>query len=98
GAPAPSPIQDAMIQPMPARAPRSVPPSLAPGRKAYFIGIGGCGMSGLARMVRARGITVSGSDAAASAATSALQTERFEVRFDQQAVIVPEGTDLVVAS
>ncbi|MFX8039852.1 Mur ligase domain-containing protein, partial [Acinetobacter baumannii] len=39
---------------------------------AHFIGIGGSGMSGLARMFLARGIRVSGSDRSDSAALRAL--------------------------
>ena len=43
-------------------------------RAAHFIGIGGSGMSGLARMFLARGIRVSGSDRADSANLRALAT------------------------
>lgn len=42
-------------------------------RSAHFIGIGGSGMSGLARMFLAAGITVSGSDRADSAGLRALE-------------------------
>lgn len=87
-----------MISPMPARSPEPVPPSLTPGRRAYLIGIGGCGMSGLARMLRGRGIAVSGSDMAPSSVTDALVAEGIAVTFDQQAGAVPDGVDLVVAS
>ena len=34
--------------------------------KVHFIAIGGAGMSGIARIMLARGVTVSGSDSAAS--------------------------------
>ncbi len=45
-----------------------VPPAEALGR-VHFIGIGGVGMAGLARIMLARGVPVSGSDAKASATT-----------------------------
>ena len=35
--------------------------------KVHFIAIGGAGMSGIARIMLSRGVTVSGSDSAASA-------------------------------
>ncbi|HAQ59796.1 MAG TPA: UDP-N-acetylmuramate--L-alanine ligase, partial [Microbacterium sp.] len=41
---------------------------------AHFIGVGGSGMSGLARMFLARGIRVSGSDRADSAALRQLES------------------------
>jgi len=68
------------------------------GRHVYLIGIGGCGMSGLARMLRARGGLVSGSDSSASDATAALIDEGIEVGFDQATAWLPEACDLVVAS
>lgn len=67
------------------------------GRSIYLIGIGGCGMSGLARMLRGRGALVSGSDAYRSPFTDALQSEGVHVAFDQSGPL-PEACDLVVAS
>lgn len=46
---------------MPTSVKRSVP-DLTQVRRAYLIGIGGVGMSGAAELLRARGITVRGSD------------------------------------
>jgi len=43
------------------------------GKKIHFIGIGGSGMSGLARIALADGITVSGSDSRESSVTEALK-------------------------
>jgi len=68
------------------------------GRNIYMIGIGGCGMSGLARMLRARGAIVSGSDMSPTDTTIALEGDGVEVSFDQSAGGVPEACDLVVAS
>ncbi|MSY00074.1 MAG: UDP-N-acetylmuramate--L-alanine ligase, partial [Actinobacteria bacterium] len=44
------------------------------GKRLHFIGIGGAGMSGLARIALSHGITVTGSDAKDSSVLSALQT------------------------
>jgi UDP-N-acetylmuramate--alanine ligase len=63
-----------------------------------MIGIGGCGMAGLARMLKARGAKVSGSDLSPGEATQALASEGVEVGFDQSKAWLPEGCDLVVAS
>lgn len=68
------------------------------GKRAYLIGIGGCGMSGLARMLRARGAEVSGSDKEPSEATETLGAEGIAVRFDQAAGRLPEECDFVVAT
>src|SRR3954469_20100134 len=68
------------------------------GKHAYLIGIGGCGMSGLARMLRSRGATVSGSDKEKSEATDALSGDGITVGFDQTKSWLPEGCDMVVAS
>ncbi|HVZ93201.1 MAG TPA: Mur ligase domain-containing protein [Phycisphaerales bacterium] len=68
------------------------------GKHLYLIGIGGCGMSGLARLLRSRGAIVSGSDKEESETTAALIAESFEVGFDQSAAALPEACELVVAS
>ncbi|HZW10367.1 MAG TPA: Mur ligase domain-containing protein [Phycisphaerales bacterium] len=68
------------------------------GRHCYLIGIGGCGMSGLARMLRARGAIVSGSDSSPSETTARLEAEGFTVGFQQGRGELPEACDLVVAS
>lgn len=68
------------------------------GKHVYLVGIGGCGMSGLARLMRSRGARVSGSDVQRSETTDALGHEGVEIGFDQTAGQVPESCDLVVAS
>lgn len=68
------------------------------GRHAYLIGIGGCGMSGLARMLRARGAIVSGSDKERSRTTDALASEGMDIDFDQSRQWLPEACELVIAS
>ncbi|MBX3390151.1 MAG: UDP-N-acetylmuramate--L-alanine ligase [Phycisphaeraceae bacterium] len=68
------------------------------GKSLYLIGIGGCGMSGLARMLRGRGAVVRGSDMQESDVTVALAAEGIEVGFDQSKRWLPEACDMVVCS
>lgn len=68
------------------------------GKAVYLVGIGGCGMSGLARMMKSRGATVSGSDKERSEATEALGAEGVAVGLDQTRPWIPEVCDLVVAT
>lgn len=78
------------------------------GKHVYMVGIGGCGMAGLARMLRARGAIVSGSDMAASETTDLLSREGISIGFDQSRPWLPGeggedeaaegGCDLVIAS
>ena len=67
-------------------------------RHIHFVGIGGIGMSGIARMLLAEGKTVSGSDLAESPVTRALASAGADVKVPQSAGNVAEGTDLVVIS
>jgi UDP-N-acetylmuramate--alanine ligase len=66
--------------------------------RVYLIGIGGSGMSGLARILASRGAIVRGSDATPSDLTRTLAKEGIPVDTDQQNDPIPEGTGLVVAS
>lgn len=68
------------------------------GRHVYMIGIGGCGMSGLARMLASRGAIVQGSDNSPSESTAALAAESIRVTFSQLTDPLPERCDLVIAS
>ena len=68
------------------------------GRWIHFTGIGGCGMSGLALMIRSRGCTVSGSDATSSATTDALTAAGIPVHTGEAMRALPTGTDLLVHS
>jgi UDP-N-acetylmuramate--alanine ligase len=63
-----------------------------------MLGIGGCGMSGLARMLAARGAYISGSDKEQSLTTDQLLAEGIDVSFDQDRPWLPERCDLVVAT
>lgn len=73
-------------------------PLLVANKHVYMIGIGGCGMAGLARMLRSRGGTVSGSDSTPQETTLALQSEGVAVGFDQKSEWVPDDADIVIAS
>lgn len=68
------------------------------GRHIYMIGIGGCGMAGLARMLLGRGAVVSGSDLSPGDTTRALQGAGIVVSFDQSRPWLPDACNLVVAS
>ncbi len=62
----------------------------------HFIGIGGIGMSGLARLYLHEGAGVSGSDSTISAITQALEIEGVEFFADQGAHNITDRIDLVV--
>ena len=68
------------------------------GKRVHFVGIGGCGMSGLARMVRQVGGVCTGSDMKPGSAIDALRTEGFAVTTEQTAAAVPQECDLMVIS
>lgn len=55
----------------------------------YFIGIGGIGMSGLARYYRRRGSVVAGYDKTPSELIGQLRMEGIEVQFDENPNIIP---------
>ena len=59
-------------------------------RRAYFIGIGGIGMSALARYFRERGVDVAGYDRHRSMLTQSLEREGMLVSYDDDARSVPE--------
>ncbi|MDQ1128880.1 UDP-N-acetylmuramate--L-alanine ligase [Microbacterium sp. SORGH_AS_0888] len=63
---------------------------------AHFIGIGGSGMSGLARMFLDRGIRVSGSDRSDSAALRDLAARGAQVFVGHDAAHLPDDADTVV--
>jgi UDP-N-acetylmuramate--alanine ligase len=67
------------------------------GKRVHFIGIGGAGMSGLARIALSHGISVSGSDAKDSSVVTALSALGATVATSHIAANV-DGSDLVVYS
>lgn len=56
----------------------------------YFLGIGGIGMSALARWFLKKGLNVSGYDRTATSLTSALQEEGMKVHFDDNVESIPK--------
>lgn len=65
-------------------------------RKAYFIGIGGIGMSAIARFFHDRGVKVSGYDKTATALTHALSAEGIEIHYTDEASVCPADADVIV--
>ena len=59
------------------------------GYRFYFIGVGGIGMSGLARYFRRRGAEVAGYDRTPSELTNQLQSEGIEVQFNESPTLIP---------
>ena len=73
----------------------SVPPQLG---RAHLIGIGGAGMSGIARILLARGGQVSGSDAKDSRAFLTLRAQGARVEIGQRADNLGDPTAVVVST
>jgi len=65
-------------------------------RHIYFLGIGGIGMSALARYFHSRGIRISGYDKTPSEITDELIAAGMSVHFDDDVKHIPAGIDLVV--
>lgn len=70
--------------------------SLESVKKVHFVGIGGIGMSGLARIMKRNGYTVSGSDLKKSAITDSLVKEEIKFHLGHKADNLPKDCDLVV--
>ncbi len=64
--------------------------------KVHFIGIGGIGISAIARMLLAEGMEVSGSDQAAGQVTAELEKLGAKIAIGHRAENVPAGVGLVV--
>jgi len=62
----------------------------------YFLGIGGIGMSALARYFHAQDVCVSGYDRTKTALTEALQNIGMDISYEDDLRAVPENIDLVV--
>ena len=66
--------------------------------RVHFTGIGGAGMSGIARIMLARGVRVSGSDAAGSALLDELAVLGADIRVGHDAAHVTGADTLVVST
>jgi len=65
---------------------------------AHFIGVGGAGMSGIARVLHDRGVVVTGSDLRSSRYSTALQQAGMTVHIGHQAANVGEPDFVVVST
>ena len=63
------------------------------GRQIFFLGIGGIGMSALARYFRHEGYTVSGYDRTPSDLTRALEAEGISIFYDDEPELLPFAAD-----
>jgi UDP-N-acetylmuramate--alanine ligase len=82
---------------MPLVKPVAVVPLSDLGR-VHLVGIGGAGMSGIARVMLARGVSVSGSDSAQSATLKELESRGARVHVGHDAANVGDADTLVVSS
>ena len=67
-------------------------------KQVHFIGVGGVGMSGIARVAHDQGMQVSGSDIKESRYTKQLREAGITVFIGQQAENIPEGDPIIVIS
>jgi UDP-N-acetylmuramate--alanine ligase len=74
----------------------SRPVSRFRGRRVHFIGIGGCGMAGLARMLLDDGALVTGTDSKASQLTEYLADRGAKVAYQQDGSLLSPDVDLVI--
>jgi UDP-N-acetylmuramate--alanine ligase len=64
--------------------------------KVYFIGIGGIGMSAIARFFNMGGVKVSGYDKTPTTLTRELESSGIAVHYDENVEMIPKDPDLVV--
>src|SRR6478735_1080740 len=65
-------------------------------RSVYFIGIGGIGMSAIARFFHSYGTRVSGYDRSETDLIKELEAEGIQIHFDENVEMIPKDVDLVV--
>jgi UDP-N-acetylmuramate--alanine ligase len=65
-------------------------------QKIYFIGIGGIGMSALARYFKSRGAVVSGYDKTLTPLTKELEEQGIDIHYEERVDIIPKDVDAVV--
>ena len=64
--------------------------------EVYFVGIGGIGMSAVARFFKEKGVKVSGYDKTATALTKELESEGIAIHYEENVELIPKQVDLVV--
>ncbi len=65
-------------------------------KKIYFIGIGGIGMSALARYFLSRGVSVSGYDRTSTPLTQELEAAGIPIHYEERLDLIPKEVDAVV--
>jgi UDP-N-acetylmuramate--alanine ligase len=65
-------------------------------RKIYFLGIGGIGMSALARYFYSKGISCCGYDKTPTSLTSELESEGMSIHFEDDPANIPGDIDLII--
>jgi len=65
-------------------------------KKIYFIGIGGIGMSALARYFKAKGVAVSGYDKTSTPLTHELEASGIAIHYEERIDLIPKDTNAVV--
>ena len=66
------------------------------GEVLYFIGIGGIGMSAIARYFHSKGVEVSGYDKTPTVLTALLEDEGISIHYNEDTHAIPKNADLVV--
>ena len=64
--------------------------------EVYFIGIGGIGMSAIARFFHAGGVKVSGYDKTPTVLTNELEASGIAVHYEENVELIPKKVDLVI--
>ncbi len=64
--------------------------------KIYFVGIGGIGMSALARYFKSRGADVRGYDKTSTVLTRTLEESGIEIHYEERVDLIPKDVDVVV--
>jgi UDP-N-acetylmuramate--alanine ligase len=65
-------------------------------RSLYFIGIGGIGMSAIARYYNTQKARVSGYDKTVTTLTQQLEAEGIDIHYEEDVALIPKDVDLVV--
>ena len=71
-------------------------PPLGSGGAVYFIGIGGIGMSALARYFNSKGVEVSGYDRKETPLTKQLEAEGIKIHYEENIDLIPKEVGVVV--
>ncbi len=65
-------------------------------KRIYFIGIGGIGMSALARYFNTKGCQIFGYDKTETVLTKKLVSEGMEIHYEDNILLIPESIDMVI--